>query len=165
MSRNTIEHLLFLIDNAFEGVGDSRTDGYHSLLTNLASVTEDDWHWVPPDGKRSIAAIVDHVGWSKYMYQNHSFGDASMTHETVPAAGSSDGPPTMAAQIDRLKDGHARLRVSVAALTDERLLEPSRTNWGEMKDIRWIIATLIEHDLYHAGEINHIRALHQKNDA
>ena len=25
-------------------------------------------------------------------------------------------------------------------------------------------AVMIEHDLYHAGEINHIRALHQQND-
>ena len=165
MTQDTIEHLLFLMDNAFEGVGDARTDGYHSLLTNLGSVTEDDWQWVPPDGKRSIAAIVGHVGWAKYMYDNHSFGDAAMTFETVPQIGSGDPPPTPAEMLDWLKDAQARLRASVAGLTDDRLLEPSRTNWGEMKDIRWIIATMIEHDLYHAGEINHIRALHQKNDA
>ena len=165
MSQATIDHLLFLMDNAFEGVGDSRTDGYHSLLTNLGSVTEQDWHWLPPDGKRSIAGIVGHVGWAKHMYRNHSFGDASMMFESVPKAGPGDRPPTMAEQIDWLKDAHARLRASVAELTDDRLLEPSRTNWGEMKDVRWIIATMIEHDLYHAGEINHIRALSQKNDA
>ena len=99
------------------------------------------------------------------MYPNHSFGDASMTHETVPKASAGHGAPTMAEMIDWLKDAQTRLRASVAELTDDRLLEPSRTNWGEMKDLRWIIATMIEHDLYHAGEINHIRALHQKNDA
>ena len=33
-----------------------------------------------------------------------------------------------------------------------------------MKESRWIIAVMIEHDLYHAGEINHIRALRQGND-
>ena len=165
MSRDTIEHLLFLMDNAFEGVGEARTDGYHSLLTNLGSVADDDWQWVPPDGKRSIAAIVGHVGWAKYMYDNHSFGDAAMTFESVPQIGSGDPPPTPVEMLDWLKEGHRRLRASVAELTDDRLLEPSRTNWGEMKDIRWIIATMIEHDLYHAGEINHIRALHQKNDA
>ena len=99
------------------------------------------------------------------MYQNHSFGDADMTYETVPKANIGDAPPTMTEQIDWLKDAQARLRASVSELTDDRLLEPSRTNWGEMKDVRWIIATMIEHDLYHAGEINHIRALSQKNDA
>jgi hypothetical protein len=165
MTRDTIEHLLFLMDNAFEGVGEARTDGYHSLLTNLGSVAEDDWQWVPPYGKRSIAAIVGHVGWAKYMYDNHSFGDATMTFETMPDAGQVGRTPDMAEMIDWLKKGHRRLRRHVAGLTDDRLLEPSRTNWGEMKDIRWIIATMIEHDLYHAGEINHIRALHQQNDA
>jgi hypothetical protein len=38
------------------------------------------------------------------------------------------------------------------------------TNWGELKETRWIIAVMIEHDPYHAGEINHLRALHQQND-
>ena len=47
---------------------------------------------------------------------------------------------------------------------DGELAKPSRTNRGEMKDLRWIIAAMIEHDLYHAGEINHIRALRQEND-
>ncbi len=164
MSQDTIEHLLFLMDNAFEGVGESRTDGYHSLLSNLANVTEDEWQWVPPDGRRSIAEIVGHVGWGKYMYDNHSFDDAQMTFETVPNAGPGDRGPTMAEVIDWLKEGQRCLRSHVAELTDDRLLEASKTNWGEMKDIRWIIATMIEHDIYHAGEINHIRALCQTND-
>jgi hypothetical protein len=29
---------------------------------------------------------------------------------------------------------------------------------------RWLIATLLEHDTYHAGEINHIRALLLSDD-
>ena len=38
------------------------------------------------------------------------------------------------------------------------------TNWGEMKETRWIITVMIQHDLYHAGEINHIRSLRQQSD-
>ena len=53
---------------------------------------------------------------------------------------------------------------STAALDDAELLRPRMTNWGELKEPRWIIAVMIEHDLYHAGEINHIRTLHQQND-
>lgn len=44
------------------------------------------------------------------------------------------------------------------------LLRPRRTNWGELKETRWIIGVMIEHDLYHAGEINHIRSLRQRTD-
>jgi hypothetical protein len=28
-----------------------------------------------------------------------------------------------------------------------------------------VIAVMIQHDCYHAGEINHIRAIHQQRDA
>jgi len=33
-----------------------------------------------------------------------------------------------------------------------------------MKETRWLIGVMIEHDLYHAGEINHLRALRHGND-
>ncbi len=38
------------------------------------------------------------------------------------------------------------------------------TNWGEPAETRWIISEIIEHDLYHAGEINHLRAVLQGDD-
>jgi hypothetical protein len=38
------------------------------------------------------------------------------------------------------------------------------TNWGEQKETRWIITAMIQHDLYHAGEINHLRSLHRQTD-
>ena len=65
------------------------------------------------------------------------------------------------------RDGGARrrLRDSVAALTgDEELLRERRANWGDMAETRWLIKTTIEHDLYQAGEINHLRALRQETD-
>ena len=61
-------------------------------------------------------------------------------------------------------EGQRRLREHLAALNDDDLLKLRRANWGEMKETRWLIKTLIEHDVYHAGEINHLRALAQQND-
>jgi hypothetical protein len=52
----------------------------------------------------------------------------------------------------------------VAALTDDQLLEPRKTHWGGAAETRWIISVMIEHDVYHAGEINHLRAQRQGND-
>jgi hypothetical protein len=37
--------------------------------------------------------------------------------------------------------------------------------WGMEANTHWIVNSKIQHDLYHAGEINHIRALRQRNDA
>ena len=38
------------------------------------------------------------------------------------------------------------------------------TNWGELRPTRWIIAAMITHDAYHAGEINHLRSLLDGDD-
>jgi hypothetical protein len=62
--------------------------------------------------------------------------------------------------------GHERLRSGIAVLADDaELLRPRRTNWGELRETRWVIVvTMIQHDLYHAGEINHLRSPHQGKD-
>ena len=51
-----------------------------------------------------------------------------------------------------------------ALVGDAELLQPRPANWGELKEMQWLITVLIGHDLYHAGEINHLRALLQKTD-
>ena len=52
----------------------------------------------------------------------------------------------------------------MASAVDASLDDTRTTHWGEAKPRRWFAVTMIEHLLYHAGEINHIRALAQKND-
>ena len=69
----------------------------------------------------------------------------------------------MTASSNGFLEGHSRLKARVEALADSELTTLRRTNWGEMKETRWIIAVMIEHDLYHA-EINHIRALYEGSD-
>lgn len=157
MSREAVDQLLYLYDGAFEGIG------FHNLLGNLKDVTDEDWTWTPPGGHRTIRDIVLHVGESTYVYDNHAFGDASMRWdrpETIPRPPDAGIPGTIA----WLREGHRRLRHHVAALDDGQLSTPRLTNWGELRETRWIIGVMIGHDFYHAGEINHLRALRQGND-
>ena len=93
MSKARVEELLFLLDQAFEG----KTDA--SLISNLREVTEKEWLWLPPGGGRSIQQIVGHVGGCKYMYENHAFGDASMTwfDEIVTQFDASQGKASRSA--------------------------------------------------------------------
>jgi hypothetical protein len=64
-----------------------------------------------------------------------------------------------------LKQGHRLLRSHVAALKDDaELLALRPGNWGTQHETRWLINTMVQHDLYHAGELNHIRALRHRND-
>ena len=152
-----VAQLLYMMDGAFDG------KDWHSLLGNLRSLRDEDWGWVPPGGNRSIRDIVQHVGGSKLMYQDHAFGDAKLTWDASLVDGG-EALATVSSAIAWLQEAHERLRQSVVALDDAELLRPRMTNWGELQETRWIIAVMVQHDLYHAGEINHIRCLRQEND-
>lgn len=154
-----VQQLLYLMDQAFDGNRD------HSLLSNLGSVGEDDWLWLPPGGGRSIFDLVQHVGECKFVYANHAFGDASMRWDrpdTVPSVERDAPRPEV---IEWLQSGQDRLKEGVAALPDDsELLRKRPANWGLSYETRWLINVMIQHDLYHSGEVNHIRALKQNND-
>ena len=157
MTAAVVSHYLYLLDEAFDG------PAWHSLLGNLQPLIPEDWTRIPAGGERSIRDIVQHVGSSKFMYHNHAFGDATLTWD-APLADGGDALATRDSAIKWLREGHQRLRQSIAALDDADWLHPRMTAWGELKETRWIIAVTIQHDLYHAGEINHIRSLLQQHD-
>ena len=159
-SRIAVDTLAWLIEEAFEG------DPSHSLLSNLQNVREEDWTATPAGTGRSIADILEHVGWSKWMYQDYAFGSASMRGDQpplVPEAGARSRPRQEL--LAWLTEGHRRWLASVRALLDDSELDRDRlTNWGERLPTRDIIRIMIAHDFYHAGEINHLRAQLQSTD-
>ena len=161
MARAALDEYLYLMDAAFAG------DDWHSLMTNVKAVGADEWLWVAQGGTRPIGEMVSHVAGCKNMYEDHAFGPATLTWADPRAAQKlPDATPAgIDALLARLLEAHQRLRASVAALGDDaELVRPRRTNWGELKETRWIIKALIEHDLYHAGEINHLRSLRHADD-
>ena len=156
-TRQALELYRSLLDDAFAG------PDWHSILSNLATVAPEDWTWIPPGGERSICDIVRHVGRSKLVAYDQAFGGGTLTWDNV---GGDEETTDIPSAIAWLRMGHERLRGGIAALADDaELLRPRRTNWGELRETRWVIVvTMIQHDFYHAGEINHLRALHQGND-
>ncbi len=159
-SRTAIDTLAHLIEEAFDG------DPSHSLLANLHDLREEDWAATPGESGRSIADILEHVGWSKWMYEDYAFGSASMRGDQpplIPEGGARSRPREEL--LAWLKEGHHRWLDSVRALNDDSELERERlTNWGDRLPTRDIIRIMIAHDFYHAGEINHLRALLQSTD-
>src|ERR1051325_9707500 len=77
-SRTAIETLAWLIQDAFDG------DPDQSLMANLRDLREEDWHVLQPGASRSIAEILEHVGWAKWMYEDYAFGSASMRGDQPP---------------------------------------------------------------------------------
>jgi hypothetical protein len=54
---------------------------------------------------------------------------------------------------------------SVRALAADTELDRDRlTNWGQYLPTRVIIRIMLDHDVYHAGEINHLRCLLKGTD-
>lgn len=159
MGRTAIETLAWLLDDAFEG------DPAHSLLSNLRELRVDDWTVEPPGGGRSIADILEHVGWAKWMYQDYAFGSASLRGDVPPMVTEDLRPRPSEELLEWLREGHNRLVASILALEDDLELDrPRLANWGEMLPTRTLIRIMIAHDLYHAGEINHLRATLQCTD-
>jgi hypothetical protein len=158
--RTAVDILAWLIHDAFEG------DPSHSLLANLRDLRPEDWTAVPPGASRSIAEIVEHVGWCKWMYEDYAFGPGTLHGDRepmIPPDGARSRPPdTLQAW---LIGGHKRWLASVRALSDDAELEIDRlTNWGEWLPTRTIIRIMIAHDFYHAGEINRQRSILQGTD-
>jgi hypothetical protein len=158
--RTAIDTLAWLIEDAFQG------DPDQSLLANVRDLREEDWTALPDGANRSIAEVLEHVGWSKWMYEDYAFGTASMRGDQpplIPTEGLRSRPP--GELIRWLTEGHQRWLASVRLLQDDSELDVERlTNWGEHLPTRVIIRIMIAHDFYHAGEINHIRALLQGSD-
>lgn len=133
------------------------------MLGNVDGITAEEWVWLPPDGQRSIRNIVWHVGTCKAMYENYAFGDATLRWDD-PRLANNATLATPESAVGWLRRHQDRLRGSIAALDDTELSKPRMTHPGELKETRWIIAVMIHHDVYHAGEINHLRALCRRDD-
>ena len=158
MARPRIDELLRILNRAFD-------DSEHSLVKNLASVSEKEWNALPQGAGRSIRTTTLHVGMFKYIYPNHAFRDASIGYADPPAIPPKERLATPATATAWLKEAHAYLIEAMDELPDDQELDrPRKAHWGQMAPTLLLIDTMFEHDLYHAGEINKTRALLQGDD-
>ena len=159
MSRAKLDHLVWQLDQCFE------LKPEHSLMANLSSVTADLLDSLPPGGGRTVRDIIVHCASVKRMHINHAFGDRDLGWWT---AWDGDGDTTDASfesLMEWLRRAHAEAQEAVRKLEeDAELLVERRTHWGELRQTRLIIDAILIHDVYHAGEINHLRGLLQNAD-
>lgn len=145
--------LAYLMDQAFDG------NEFHSLMGNLAAVDASMWTRRLPNSLRTIGEIAMHVGSSKVMYTDHAFGSRSLTFDSPEVEPWPAGDAPMDEALAWLRSTHAALMAHVLSLSDDDLAKPRMANWGEEKETRWLLSTVLEHDVYHAGEINRMRSL------
>jgi uncharacterized damage-inducible protein DinB len=160
MAGPAVETLLYLLDEAFEGRGIEESNESQVLLTNVATVTEPEWRALPAGASRTIESMVRHVAGCKVMYADYAFDAGTKQWGTPEVEGpwEPDQAP-MTEALDWLRETHRSFRTRVEDLTDADLDRERMTNWGELRRTKWIVAAIIGHDFYHAGEINHLRSL------
>jgi uncharacterized damage-inducible protein DinB len=163
--RGGIDAYLYLLDEAFRGRGIEESDESQALLPNLASVPDDAWVALPTGAARSIASIALHVGSCKIMYVDYAFGAGVLEWGTPEVEPWQDDAAPRDELMPWLEAAHDRLVEAVEALpADDELDRTRMTNWGEQRPTRWIVAAMVTHDAYHAGEVNHVRSLLDGDD-
>lgn len=129
---------------------------WHSLMSSLDGVRNEAFDALPPrhngfpwmDG--SIRDIVSHVAGDKLVQLNHAFGDGAMNWESVPVDKNHD-------LLEQLKTSQEALIVAISGAGD---LHEKVTSWGGKRlSAQDLFLMLIEHDIYHAGQIRYIRNL------
>lgn len=165
MGRAGIEAYRHLFEEAFRGRGIEKTNESQALLTNLSGLAESEWRALPPGAARSVESIVVHVASVKLMYDDYAFGAGRLAWDDAEVEPWADGEAPVADALRWLETMHERVAASLARLADDDELDRERpTNWGGLRPTRWLLATLITHDAYHAGEINHIRSIIRGDD-
>jgi hypothetical protein len=162
---STVAEIVYLLNEAFRGKGIEETNESQSLVANLETVDDASWRAIPPGGNRTIESIVLHVGSCKIMYDEYAFGPGRLHWGDAELVPWSEGEAPKREAVAWLTRAHDTLLEHVRALGDAELSQPRTANWGEERETRWLLSTLLQHDAYHAGEINHIRALVQSNDS
>jgi uncharacterized damage-inducible protein DinB len=130
---------------------------WHSLMRNLSTVRLEDWDALAPGGGRTIRDIVMHIGKVFLLYANHGFGDGTRAWSDTAVNGIDLGMTPD--DITRwLRATHAEFRNDVAGLRDDQLDRPGMSfDDGPPWTKRRIIELMIQHALYHIGEINYLR--------
>ena len=151
---NRVEKLLMLQKRAFD------SSQWHSLRGALEGVDDDLFIWTPPkyDGfdfmNGSIRDIVYHVTGDKLVQVNQAFGDGSATWDEMERRIAESSRETM---LNGLEAAHNQVLAALRQLKDEEFEKKVRT-WGGKRMSAWdLFVMLIEHDLYHAGQIRYIR--------
>jgi uncharacterized damage-inducible protein DinB len=152
------ETLARFADSAFDG------RHWHAVMRNLATCTDDDWDWAPPGGERTIREIVRHIGKCKLIFANQLFGDGTLSWDDPEIAAPARAGGSVDEAIAWLREAHAAFRDGIAGCTADELATTPSGYWDTPRELQWSIEVMIQHEVYHAGEINHIRALRQGDD-
>jgi hypothetical protein len=148
--------LLALLDEAFDHAA------WHgpTLRGALRGVTARQAEWRPARGRHSIRELTVHAAYWKYIARVRLTGEqrGSFALEGSNWFGRV-GSREWRDDLKLLADEHRRLRRAVADFPADRLHTAVDSN---KRSAAFTIRGIAAHDLYHAGQIQLIKKMHQK---
>jgi hypothetical protein len=152
----TIALLLAELDQAY----DHKSWHGTNLRGSLRNVSLAQAAWRPAPNRHNIWELVVHAAYWKYAVRRRLVGDA---RGSFPLKGSNwflrpeqATEQAFRADVALLGDMHRGLRAAVSALSDRDL---GRTSPGATVSNLDLIAGIIAHDVYHAGQIQLLKKL------
>ena len=156
----TVQHelLLRLLDEGYDKTGWMGV----SLRSAIRQVSAQEAAWRPRPGRRSIAEIVLHSAYWKYITARRITGGK---RGSFPLAGSNwfAAPRKLSdtqwkRHVTILADAHQALRKAIAAAPWSKLTSKNKRSGVPMS----VITGLAMHDAYHTVQIKTIRALYKQ---
>jgi hypothetical protein len=151
-----VEHLLRLIDESFQRKSWHGTN----LRGSIRGLPADIARWRAPGAKHSIAEIVVHCAYWKYTVRRRLRGEK---RGSFVLKGSNWfkiveplTEPAWREHVALLEEEHRTLREAIAALTPA---EAEGTLPGSKLDRLALIHGIAFHDIYHAGQIQVLKAM------
>jgi uncharacterized damage-inducible protein DinB len=150
-----LQQLLANLDQAY----DKRSWHGTNLRGSIRGLPAQKAAWRPARGRHNIWELVVHAAYWKYVVRRRLAGEA---RGSFPLKGSNwfERPTERTerawrADVLLLEQTHRALRDAVAKLTPAQL----RQKIGDGKNAAWLISGAAAHDLYHAGQIQLLKAL------
>jgi uncharacterized damage-inducible protein DinB len=149
-----VSALIAHFDSSFEGPNGD----YPSVLEAIAGLTARQAAWKPSPQANSIWQIVDHLATSnQWQIDMLETGRADSPVWIVPGADEA----AWQALVARLKDTHARLKLSLERVSDDQLLEhPSPELRQTLLEL--ILSSGSAHEAHHGGQISYLRGLQEQ---
>jgi hypothetical protein len=142
-----------------------RDDRFHAFRGNLASATPAEWDVRPLEWSTevfgtqpdlSLCDIAHHVGGAMVMYTDRAFGESRLEWGDIHGPFGRD----MEAVLGWLDRVQAEFAAGIAALSDDaELAEMRQAPWRAVLRRDQLIGLMINHQLYHSGEVNRQRSL------
>ena len=149
-----IDRILDQMDRAFSG------DAWHgpSLMSTLEGLSAEDASQHAIRGAHSIWELVHHLGsWNQIVLRR-------LKGEHLEVTTERDWPPVWEVSetawqraVENLSESHRRLRDFVAAIEDDQLDKKDQKTSGATTSRYVVLHGMIQHHLYHAGQIAILR--------